>query len=207
MRVCKGAPLTRDRRLFLEEGKRLVVSGSGVNGTGALRLGTQTGWANQDQYIACLVLADDALVVNTDNCRYGIGSTDLKGRELVMTGENTSGQFMFSGSKHLSAGVVRIKKLQTVWQNGVAFAGGSAGRFIVDEGAILRLFSGAGATLCPWTLEFAGSSKVTLSLNGNWLDTFTGSVEFNAETSITGGGAVRFLGEAKGEKNLNLLRA
>lgn len=187
--------------------KRIILSGSGPDGTGSLRLGTQVGWANQDQYVAHLVLADNALVVSTDNCRYGFGSTDLKGYELVMTGENASGQFMFSGSKQLSEGTIRIKVLQTVWQNGVSFAGGSDGRFVVDGGAILRLYNGADSTVCPWTLEFAGSKKTTLSVNGSWLNTFNGPVEFNSGETTISGGSVAFHGEASGEKSLYLLGA
>ena len=178
--------------------RRLVLAGSGPDGSGALRLGTSGAtWQNQDSYLACVALAADALIVNTDTCRYGMCMLDLQGHELATTGENASGTYMLNAANFVSAGRLRHKKLQTVWQNGLTFAGGAEGRIILDEGASLRLYSGSGSTVCPWTLEFTGEKTVSVSVRGNWLNNFTGPVLIDSIVNVTGEGIV-FHGEASG---------
>ena len=180
--------------------RRLILAGSGPDGTGALRLGTTSGWHNQDSYLAYVVLADDALIVNTDNCRYGLKNADLQGHELTTTGENTSGSFMLNSTRFVSSGRLRHKKLQTTWQNKLEFAGGAEGRIIFDEGAILRPYSGTD-TICPWTVEFTGDKQISVSVNGNWLNTFIGPVVIDSTVMITGG-QIAFGGNVTGNGNL-----
>ena len=182
--------------------KRLVLAGSGPSGTGALRLGTQTGYQNQDSYLAYIELADNALIVNTDTSRYGFCAIDPQGRKLSTTGENSSGAFIFYGCRCLTSGTIVYSKLQTVWQNGVTFAGGAEGRIRLEDGASLRLYSGENRTVCPWTLEFAGSKQLSVSVRNDWLNTFTGPVEINAAVYVTGG-AIRFSGDVSGTGTLS----
>ena len=191
--LCDAAVSQLDKVL----NKRIVLAGSGSNGDGALRIGSNSKGKNQDSYLAYVVLAEDSFIVNTDNNRYGMCKVDLKGHELTTTGENTSGSYMLNSASFVTAGTIRHKKLQTVWQNKLTFVGGEEGRIILDEGASLRLYSGSNETICPWTLEFTGQNTVSLSVNGSWLKTFTGPITINAPLNVTGG-EIAFGGRVSG---------
>ena len=195
--LCDAAVSQLDKVL----NKRIVLAGSGPNGDGVLRMGSNSQGKNQDSYLAYVVLADDAVIVNTDANRYGICKIDLQGYELTTTGENTSGSYMLNSTSFITDGTIRHKKLQTVWQNKITFPGGEEGRIILDEGASLRLYSGFNETICPWTLELAGQNTVSLSVNGSWLKTFTGPVIINATVNVTGG-EIAFLGKVSGSGTL-----
>ena len=188
--------------------KRIVLSGTGTDGAGALKLGTVE-WANQDYYISHLVLAADARILNSDGRRYGITALDLQGHELALATGKGEGHYMFRETKYLTAGTVRYMAPVT-WQTGQTFVDDPEGRIIIDSGRTLSLYDGAGKTVCPWTLEFGGSGNTYLSVRETsssvWTNTFMGPVEFNSNPHISGG-RVTFHGPVTGTGFLNTTAA
>lgn len=178
--------------------KRLVLNGTGPDGSGAVALKCTDVWANMDHFLAYVELGSDASVICSANTRYGLDYTDLQGHELTI---QNNYQFYISESSHQSAGTIR-SKIATLFISGTAsFAGGATGRLIVDGNRTLN-YMGA-TSVFPWTLEVPSGSTCSLSYSGKWTaagkNLITGPLQIDGTLALNGSAktsSIRFEGSA-----------